>query len=101
MTQSLRKALHGAAIGFTMVAALSLCSCVATNTAVVEQDSRLDQIEEDVQRLKRFADMSQGDPASKPGVDNAALERLAELAQRVEQMETSIQELSGQELMKN
>lgn len=95
MTPMLQTLRRRAAIAVTAIAALSLCSCVATNTAVVQQDSRLDQLEEDVQRLKRFADLSQADPAAKPGADSSTFERLAELAQRVDQMEASLQQLSG------
>ena len=95
MTTMFRSFRSRVAIVCMTVAALSLCSCVATNTTVMEQDTRIDQLEEEVQRLKRFVDLAKTDPVARPGADSAQFERLAELAQRVEGIETSLQQLSG------
>jgi len=76
------------------LAAFALPGCLP-HSQYMEQQSRLDELRDDVQRLKRSVDEINAAQAARPAPDETIGPRLAQLGERVEQMDRDVQALKG------
>lgn len=83
-------------IAAAVFAALTLSGCLETSQ-YVEQKTRMDQLQDEVMRLKRSMDDMTAAQAARPAPDETVGPRLAQLGERTEQMDRDLQAVKGKQ----